>query len=203
MKPDVMIKRSVCGLLEFKLRQVLIILWWFWRLRLYHCCRTLPSCCNTSTRASAPSSPQRKNRTHPRSTFPSSLPSHYGSTSNVHEPAPRHGRPHALLECCVHRSPHLLTTAEAAWTSHLQSRMLPPQVPILAHRLFMITVVLAAKFLDDSFYKNTFYAKVAGFNSTELNQLELKFVLHTDFTLFVSPEDFKCALSTLSAHWQL
>jgi hypothetical protein len=49
--------------------------------------------------------------------------------------------------------------------------MLPPQVPILAHRLFMITVVLAAKFLDDSFYKNTFYAKVAGFNSAELNQL--------------------------------
>jgi hypothetical protein len=62
----------------------------------------------------------------------------------------------------------------------------------------MITVVLAAKFLDDSFYKNTFYAKVAGFNSAELNQLELQFVVQTDFSLFVSPEDFKSALSSLA-----
>ena len=48
--------------------------------------------------------------------------------------------------------------------------------------------MLSAKFFDDYFYNNAFYAKLGGVASIEMNSLELEFLQLLNFSLFVSPE---------------
>ena len=50
------------------------------------------------------------------------------------------------------------------------------------------SLMLAAKFFDDYFYNNAFYAKLGGVASIEMNSLELEFLQLLNFSLFVSPE---------------
>lgn len=58
------------------------------------------------------------------------------------------------------------------------------------HRLLITAVLVAAKFLDDSYFNNAYYAKVGGISLEEMNALELDFLLRCDFRLHVVPEDF-------------
>ena len=44
------------------------------------------------------------------------------------------------------------------------------------HRLVFVAIVIAAKAYDDFYYKNSYYAKVAGIKNWELNQLEGRFL---------------------------
>ena len=53
------------------------------------------------------------------------------------------------------------------------------------HRLVIAGVTVASKFFSDVFYTNARYAKVGGLAVHELNQLELHFLLLTDFRLTV------------------
>lgn len=53
------------------------------------------------------------------------------------------------------------------------------------HRLVIAGVTVASKFFSDVFYTNARYAKVGGLAVHELNQLELHFLLLTDFRLMV------------------
>uniref|UniRef100_A0A7S0GTG5 Cyclin n=1 Tax=Amorphochlora amoebiformis TaxID=1561963 RepID=A0A7S0GTG5_9EUKA len=59
-----------------------------------------------------------------------------------------------------------------------------------AHRLFITAIVAAAKFSSDFFFKNSFYAKVGGISTAELNELELEFLFRTHFDLFVKKDTF-------------
>jgi len=59
-----------------------------------------------------------------------------------------------------------------------------------AHRLFITAIVAAAKFSSDFFFKNSFYAKVGGISTPELNELELEFLFRTHFDLFVKKDTF-------------
>ncbi|KAF8897161.1 cyclin-domain-containing protein [Infundibulicybe gibba] len=54
------------------------------------------------------------------------------------------------------------------------------------HRLVIAGVTVASKFFSDVFYTNSRYAKVGGLPLTELNQLELQFLLLNDFRLVIS-----------------
>ena len=65
------------------------------------------------------------------------------------------------------------------------------------HRLFLSSLVVAAKFFEDKYYKNSYYAKVGGIATTELNILELQFLTFIDFQLFVSEEEFENYQHTL------
>ncbi|KAG9457925.1 hypothetical protein H6P81_002433 [Aristolochia fimbriata] len=58
------------------------------------------------------------------------------------------------------------------------------------HRLIITSVVVAAKFIDDAFFDNAYYAKVGGVSTAEMNRLELKFLFSLDFRLHVSVETF-------------
>ena len=58
------------------------------------------------------------------------------------------------------------------------------------HRLLITAVLVAAKFLDDSYFNNAYYAKVGGISLEEMNALELDFLLRCDFRLHVVPEAF-------------
>jgi len=59
------------------------------------------------------------------------------------------------------------------------------------HRLLVTSVMLAAKFFDDQYFNNAYYAKVGGVPCTEMNSLEVEFLFMTNFTLFVSTETYK------------
>lgn len=54
-------------------------------------------------------------------------------------------------------------------------------------RLLMTAVMLAAKFFDDHFYNNEYYARVGGMSNKEINVLEIEFLNLINFTLHVSP----------------
>ena len=66
------------------------------------------------------------------------------------------------------------------------------------HRLFLSSLVVAAKFFDDKFYKNLYYSKVGGISNDEMNVLEIQFLLLIDFGLFVSSEEFERYRETLN-----
>ncbi|WVR03999.1 hypothetical protein IAU60_000998 [Kwoniella sp. DSM 27419] len=59
------------------------------------------------------------------------------------------------------------------------------------HRLVIAGVTVASKFFSDVFYTNSRYAKVGGLPSTELNSLELQFLLINDFRLRISLDEMQ------------
>ncbi|KAL6610013.1 hypothetical protein ACP70R_039982 [Stipagrostis hirtigluma subsp. patula] len=58
------------------------------------------------------------------------------------------------------------------------------------HRLLIASVVVAAKFTDDSFFNNAYYGKVGGISTREMNRLELDLLFSLDFRLRVNLETF-------------
>jgi hypothetical protein len=58
------------------------------------------------------------------------------------------------------------------------------------HRLLMTSVMLAAKFFDDQFYNNEYYARVGGMTNQEINALEIEFLNLINFNLHVNPVVF-------------
>mmetsp|Transcript_81105 Transcript_81105/g.204177 ORF Transcript_81105/g.204177 Transcript_81105/m.204177 type:complete len:286 (+) Transcript_81105:44-901(+) len=63
--------------------------------------------------------------------------------------------------------------------------------PLSCHRLLITSMMLAAKFQDDVFYTNTFYAKVGGLKLEELNGLERKMLELLDHRLLVPPSEYE------------
>jgi Cyclin. len=47
--------------------------------------------------------------------------------------------------------------------------------------------MIAAKFFDDHFYNNEYYAKVGGISNKEINSLEIEFLNYVNFSLYVDP----------------
>ncbi|OMP00765.1 Cyclin P/U [Corchorus olitorius] len=55
-----------------------------------------------------------------------------------------------------------------------------PSLPINSfnvHRMLITSVMVAAKFMDDMYYNNAYYAKVGGISTTEMNFLEVDFLI--------------------------
>lgn len=65
------------------------------------------------------------------------------------------------------------------------------------HRLLITSVMVAAKFIDDAFFNNAYYAKVGGVSTAEINKLEMKFLFSLDFRLNVSLQTFGIYCSQL------
>jgi len=68
------------------------------------------------------------------------------------------------------------------------------------HRVVITAILLAAKFFDDAYYNNAYYAKVGGVLVSELNGLEVDFLFRINFSLHVSPEVFEKYKAELVAH---
>jgi len=58
------------------------------------------------------------------------------------------------------------------------------------HRLLVTSVMLAAKFFDDVYYSNSYYAKVGGVRTQELNVLEAQFLRLIEWKLHVLPQEY-------------
>ena len=61
-------------------------------------------------------------------------------------------------------------------------------------------MVIAAKFFDDRFFVNSYYAKVGGLSTEELNTLEIEFLYAINFTLLVTAEDYQNYHNELYRH---
>ncbi|KAI3986031.1 hypothetical protein MKX01_039113 [Papaver californicum] len=59
------------------------------------------------------------------------------------------------------------------------------------HRLLITSVMIAAKFTDDSFHYNAYYAKVGGVSTAEMNKMEIDLLFSLDFRLHVTERIFK------------
>jgi len=68
------------------------------------------------------------------------------------------------------------------------------------HRVVITAILLAAKFFDDAYYNNAYYAKVGGVLVSELNGLEVDFLFRINFSLHVSPDVFEKYKAELVAH---
>lgn len=68
------------------------------------------------------------------------------------------------------------------------------------HRLVITAVMLAAKFFDDQYYNNAYYAKVGGVPCSEINSLELEFLFLVNFSLHVATDDFEQYRLELEQH---
>ncbi|OQR81619.1 hypothetical protein THRCLA_11547 [Thraustotheca clavata] len=69
------------------------------------------------------------------------------------------------------------------------------------HRVIITSVVLAAKFFDDQYFNNAYYAKVGGVPGSEMNELEVEFLLLTNFSLHVTSETYSRYYNELANHY--
>merc|ERR1712106_927892 len=58
------------------------------------------------------------------------------------------------------------------------------------HRLLLASMVVAAKFQDDTHGRNSFYSKVAGVSTHELAELEAYFMMMLDWRAHVTPDEY-------------
>ncbi|XP_073525907.1 uncharacterized protein [Phyllobates terribilis] len=58
------------------------------------------------------------------------------------------------------------------------------------HRLLITSVLIAAKFMDDMYYNNAYYARIGGISTKEMNFLEVEFLFGLGFRLNISPSTF-------------
>jgi Cyclin len=68
------------------------------------------------------------------------------------------------------------------------------------HRVIITAILLAAKFFDDAYYNNAYYAKVGGVHTSEINGLESDFLFRINFSLYVTSDEFDKYRSGLLAH---
>lgn len=68
------------------------------------------------------------------------------------------------------------------------------------HRVVITGVLLAAKFFDDAYYNNAYYAKVGGVLVAEMNSLEVEFLFRINFSLHVTPDVYSKYHAELLMH---
>ena len=66
--------------------------------------------------------------------------------------------------------------------------------------MVITAILLAAKFFDDAYYNNAYYAKVGGVLVSEMNGLEVDFLFRINFSLHVTPELFSKYHAELASH---
>jgi len=66
------------------------------------------------------------------------------------------------------------------------------------HRLLLVSVMLAAKFQDDVFYSNRYYAEVGGMKVQEVNRLEAGMLRLLGWKMFVLPQEYQLYHSLVS-----
>lgn len=68
------------------------------------------------------------------------------------------------------------------------------------HRVIITSVLLAAKFFDDTYYNNAYFAKVGGVPCNEVNALELEMLFFIGFHLHVPTALYEKYFITLAGH---
>ena len=58
------------------------------------------------------------------------------------------------------------------------------------HRMLLAALIVSAKYHDDAFYANSYYASVGGSTPAEVNRVETAFLDACSWKLFVRPEEY-------------
>ncbi|KAK4572472.1 hypothetical protein RGQ29_030778 [Quercus rubra] len=87
-------------------------------------------------------------------------------------------------------SPSCFIVAYVYLDRFTQKQPLLPINSFNVHRLLITSVLVSAKFMDDMYYNNAYYAKVGGISTTEMNLLEVDFLFGLGFQLNVTPNTF-------------
>lgn len=87
-------------------------------------------------------------------------------------------------------SPSCFIVAYVYLDRFTQKQPLLPINSFNVHRLLITSVLVSAKFMDDMYYNNAFYAKVGGITTKEMNFLEVDFLFGLGFQLNVTPTTF-------------
>jgi len=66
------------------------------------------------------------------------------------------------------------------------------------HRLFLVSLLIASKFLDDFYCKNVYFARLGGMSTSELNKMELRLCFVLDFNLAITQDQFETSLFALT-----
>ena len=66
-----------------------------------------------------------------------------------------------------------------------------------AYNLLLVAAVLSIKYNEDVKYKNEYYAKIGGIQTTKFNKFEYEFVTLINFDLFIHHETFECFINEL------
>jgi hypothetical protein len=65
------------------------------------------------------------------------------------------------------------------------------------HRMLITSTLIAAKMRDDEYYANTYYARIGGITSDELNALEVHFLSILSWDMWIGEDEFECAVAML------
>ena len=71
------------------------------------------------------------------------------------------------------------------------------------HRLLITCVMVAVKFFEDEFFKNSFYAKLGGIPGWEINCLEIELLRLLNFNLFIDSSLYHKYFTELSVNLQM
>lgn len=72
-----------------------------------------------------------------------------------------------------------------------------PMTSLNVHRLVITSVMVAAKFLDDSHYNNAHFAKIGGVSTPEMNRLEREFLQILRYRLHITVNAFESCCAYL------
>ncbi|KAK8326712.1 hypothetical protein V6Z11_A11G134400 [Gossypium hirsutum] len=97
----------------------------------------------------------------------------------------------SLLEKSVQKNEMQIETASAKDNIAIFHGLRVPTISIRQYIDRIFNVMVAAKFIDDTYFNNAYYARVGGISTAELNRLEMKFLLSLDFRLQVSINTFR------------
>ncbi|KAK8630623.1 hypothetical protein V6N13_079408 [Hibiscus sabdariffa] len=113
-------------------------------------------------------------------------------------------RPTISIQTYLHRiykyancSPSCFVVAYVYLDRFAQRQPSLPLDSFNVHRLLITSVMVAAKFMDDMYYNNAYYAKVGGISTAEMNFLEVDFLFGLGFHVNVNPKTFHTYYSYL------
>lgn len=72
--------------------------------------------------------------------------------------------------------------------------------PLNVHRLLITGVMLAAKLVDDSYFTNSYYAKIGGISTADLNSMELAMLQLLEYRLHAPEAQLLRCLAGLQAY---
>ncbi|KAM1069819.1 hypothetical protein ACFX13_001740 [Malus domestica] len=84
-------------------------------------------------------------------------------------------------------SPSCFVVAYVYLDRFTQMQPLLPIDSFSVHRLLITSVLVSAKFMDDNYYNNAYYARVGGISTQEMNLLEVDFLFGLGFQMNVTP----------------
>lgn len=97
----------------------------------------------------------------------------------------------------AHCSTSCFVVAYAYIDRLIQSQPMMRITSLNVHRILITSVLVSAKFLDDSYYDNAYYAQIGGISTQEMNRLEWDYLFLLDFRLHVTVSVFESYCSHL------